>query len=870
MTQTSCFSRFPNRRLSPARMQRMVESLGVAILSTLTAVAVAQNPIPTPGTQMSVPDGYTVHEAIDMGGRMVNTTGSGAMYGTLVDLESGPRVQGENFELRALPGKKGGLVDYLKAFSSGFGGDPENVAKLDFNKGKWYDFSGMFRRDRQHFDYDLLGNPNIPSGQSIAINGSTARYAWPQVQQSPFLFNTVRRMTDTNLTILPLSKVTFRAGYSQNIFQGPSLTPGGYFGVISNDILTQEYQRNSTDDFTGSVEWKPVPQTSLTYEQQVMHYKGDSYFTLDPTYLNVQEADGKRVALLANYDSLTPYAASSCNAGYTSILRAPQTSGGLPIIDPACAVISSYTRTQPTRALYPTEIFRLQSSSIKNVTLNGNVRYTSANMNMPNYYEGFQGLSKAVRSSVYTGSATAKRQTIAVDYGMIWQVAKNFSLAEQVNYSNVHQPGSAVLTSETTQSVPTGTAATITYTGPLTQATSTAAPEGMPGVNNALFGFFGQKFVTNNLTGSWNVSPRTTLSLTWRYSAQTAHYNSAKYANDDEYEEEPVDITIHENGGILNAAFRPASNWTINGTLELLYHDNALTPVAPRQTQHYKVRTAFRPKPWATISGSYNDMERHNNTNNTGAASMYGPLDHADHSRYAGVGAVLAPNEHYGLEFNYAYSDVYTSTNTCYTGIQTAGFAAAAPANGASCYDPAANGGTVAGGGTGVDGNTPLRGGGAYEFGPVKDFMDAPTQFGTVALTFSPVDRFHSSVGYTISSVNGSRWFNDARDVNGSLVSTYQSPFVNVAYTVHKGFIWNGAYNYYGYGEGGRSGAQYCSATNPTLSSGAPNAPLNPITVVACSSLPNTAMNGATPVSGFTAPRNFHANNVTLGFHYEF
>ena len=36
------------------------------------------------------------------------------------------------------------------------------------------------------------------------------------------MFNTVRRMTDTDLTILPLSKVTFRVGYSQNIFQGPS------------------------------------------------------------------------------------------------------------------------------------------------------------------------------------------------------------------------------------------------------------------------------------------------------------------------------------------------------------------------------------------------------------------------------------------------------------------------------------------------------------------------------------------------------------------------------------------------------------------------------------------------------------------------
>ena len=63
------------------------------------------------------------------------------------------------------------------------------------------------------------------------------------------MFNTVRRMTDTNLTIFPLSKVTFRAGYSQNIFQGPTLSPGESVGKY--DALLAEYQRNSTDDFTG-------------------------------------------------------------------------------------------------------------------------------------------------------------------------------------------------------------------------------------------------------------------------------------------------------------------------------------------------------------------------------------------------------------------------------------------------------------------------------------------------------------------------------------------------------------------------------------------------------------------------------------------
>ncbi len=81
-------------------------------------------------------------------------------------------------------------------------------------------------------------------------------------------------------------------------------------------------------------------------------------------------------------------------------------------------------------------------------------------------------------------------------------------------------------------------------------------------------------------------------------------------------------VTINENGGIFNAALRPASNWDLNGTVELLYDDNVFTPVAPRQTQHYRVHTLYRPKPWATISGAYNDLERHNNTNNTGTVAF--------------------------------------------------------------------------------------------------------------------------------------------------------------------------------------------------------------------------------------------------------
>ncbi|MFZ0145222.1 MAG: hypothetical protein WAL08_12755, partial [Candidatus Sulfotelmatobacter sp.] len=529
MTNQGWISRLLNEKHSVKAARCIGGGMAAAILVLTARTAVAQVPIFV--SHQPAPEGYTLHESIDLGGHVANIDGSGAMYDTLVNEQSGPRILGETYELRALPQTKNTLVDRFKLFTSGLGGDPYDVAKLDFSKGKLYDFSGLFRRDRQYFDYNLLGNPNLPPGQSIPIGPAAAPtgfYAWPQVTESPFMFNTVRRMTDTNVTLLPLSKVTFRVGYSQNVFQGPSLSPSGYQVAGAYDVLLQEYQRNSTDDWTGSVEWKPVSRTRLTYEEQVTHYKGDSYFSMAPQYFNLQEADGSRVAVLQNYDNpINKPVGITCNAavGAPTIYPA-QTPNGLPIVDPTCNVITSYSRSQPTREIFPTEIFRFQSSSIKNITMNGNVRYTYANTSLPNYYDDFQGLAGTSRELTYAGNARANREAIAADYGVTWQVLKKLSISEQIDYSNVHQPGVANITSLTTvtsTSVPptiNDTALTTTVINtPINPITNkpTSSFEGSPAVATPLFDFFGQKFITNNLTAAYDLTDRTTFTLTYHY-----------------------------------------------------------------------------------------------------------------------------------------------------------------------------------------------------------------------------------------------------------------------------------------------------------------------------------------------------------------
>ena len=74
--------------------------------------------------------------------------------------------------------------------------------------------------------------------------------------------------------------------------------------------------------------------------------------------------------------------------------------------------------------------------------------------------------------------------------------------------------------------------------------------------------------------------------------------------------------------------------------------------------------------------------------------------------------------------------------------------------------------------------------------GPTRDFMDAPTQFGSAALRFAPTTSLKWGLGYRITSVEGSRFYNDARDVAGSLNSTWQSPYINVAYINRCAICW--------------------------------------------------------------------------------
>jgi len=677
----------------------------------------------------TIKDGYAIHQTVDLGGHIAEHSGSDPMYATLVNLQSGPRILSQSLEMHAVGKVKYPFFDTLMTSSTGYGGDPINVTVLRMSKGKLYDFQGLFRRNRQYFNYDLFANPLIPDG--LTSNG----YTFPQINSSPHLFNTVRRMTDVNLTLLPISKISFRTGYSQNINQGPTYSS---IHEGTQGLLLQNW-RDSTDNWLGAVDWRVLPKTTLTYEEHITHYKGDTNWQLSG--LNLQLSNGAPVSL--GFDNV---AVPSCTG--PAILNSSTTPA---TANDTCNGFLQYHRYSPTRELFPTEEFRFQSSSIRNIQMNGRVRYTGANMDLPNYNEYFNGLisrSKLLASTA-TGYSSAKRINVSADYGVVWQVSEKFSLSDQYDFWNFRQPGNNYL-SEVDQS---GTSM-LTAPGPPAAPSVTIADS-----------FLGQKTQTNTLTAAWQASSKASVSLAYRYRSRALNYSLLLGEDGAPPEGNPYTLDIHENGGILGVVLRPSLQWRINGSVEASYANRTYTQISPRALQHYQIHTTYKPKDWATISGTFNDLERRNNV-------LY--VNHLDHSRSVTVGASFMPNEHYGLELSYGYMDVFSRTSLCY---------AASPAPAGAVGVPA---------GTGCGNNIYLGTG----------YYDAPTQYGLIGITLAPVKQLRSALGYRMSAANGTTEFLNPRQVPGSLQSQYQTPYANIAWNFSSAWAWKADWNYYGYGEG--------------------------------------------------------------------
>src|SRR6185437_8393263 len=110
---------------------------------SLPAVVLSQTPGTAPAsTEQEGKElgGYQVQQSIEFGYRFTDVVGSEEVYKTFINQDQGPRLLEQTLNLRALH-HAGVIFDRLSASSFGWGGDPENAARLSASKDNWYDFN---------------------------------------------------------------------------------------------------------------------------------------------------------------------------------------------------------------------------------------------------------------------------------------------------------------------------------------------------------------------------------------------------------------------------------------------------------------------------------------------------------------------------------------------------------------------------------------------------------------------------------------------------------------------------------------------------------------------------------------------------------
>src|SRR3984885_14554896 len=378
---------------------RTRRSYFVALLSGLlwsSGLLLGQSPANSGASPPSEPEGitrggYLVHSSGELGYRSTDVSGSTAMYDTLVNLQTGPRILDQTLSMQSLD-HLGLLFDNLHLNSSGWGGEPNNYARLRMDKNKWYNLQSSFRRDQSFFDYDLLANPLNPPPPP-AIGGST-----PSIQalSSPHLFDTTRRMSDVDLTLLPQSRVSFRLGYSNT----------------------------TMNSYRMGLDLKIAPRTVLSYDQFLDYYKGDTDYQLAP-FAPALLSTGTPVELGLSIDTANkePCAVPT---GQSSLIV-----GGV-LTNNTCSAYFGYSRDQRIRTSTPTERLSLRSNNIPRLEWLASFSYSSANTDTP-LDENFAGLLTRTNTLTFngTGTASARRVSNVLDAEATVHLTQHLRLIEK-------------------------------------------------------------------------------------------------------------------------------------------------------------------------------------------------------------------------------------------------------------------------------------------------------------------------------------------------------------------------------------------------------------------------------------------------------
>jgi hypothetical protein len=131
------------------------------IMLSLPAVLFSQTPGSAPAsTEQEGKEigGYQVQQSIEFGYRFTDVNGSNQVYNTFINQHQGPRLLEQTLNMYSL-NHSGLAFDRLSVNTFGWGGDPENAARLHVSKNLWYDFALSLSTRPQLLRLQFAGQP---------------------------------------------------------------------------------------------------------------------------------------------------------------------------------------------------------------------------------------------------------------------------------------------------------------------------------------------------------------------------------------------------------------------------------------------------------------------------------------------------------------------------------------------------------------------------------------------------------------------------------------------------------------------------------------------------------------------------------------
>jgi len=695
--------------------------------------------------------GYLIHSSGEIGYRSSDVSGSTDMYDTLVNLQTGPRILDQTISMQSVD-HMGFLFDNLYLNSFGWGGDPNNALRLRADKNKWYNLQSSFRRDQNFSDFNLLANP---------LNPPTSTPSIPALN-SPHLFDTTRRMSDVDFTLLPQSRVSFRLGFSHNNMTGPS------FDSIheGTEALLLQNWNTTMNSYRVGVDWRAAPRTVISYDHFFDYYKGDTDYQLAP-FAPALLSTGTPVELGLSFDTANKEPCAVVPPNPSLIVNGALTNN-------TCSAYFSYSRNQRIRTRSPTERLSMRSNNLRRLELLVSYSYSSATMSTP-LDENFTGLVTRTNTLAFTGSGTAAANRISdvLDAEATLHLTQHLRLIEKFYFwaYRIPQDGNLNELDYSCAAPPCTLLST-----PLT--TPTAAP-------TTILSSFNQTWKRNQTELAWDISKKAGARIGYRYGDRNFnHFND--YAPGD------LDHFVGlEKTALLGFWARPTHAWRLNFDLEHTNYNAVFVRMSPRKEGRYRFQTTYTPRPWATLGGSINILQQ----SNADAETQF-----VGHNQNYGLTASLAPRKRFGLDLAYNFNSVIQNAIICFNDTPPAGvilpFVANAINNNCAGNDTA----------------NPLM---------ANSYYTNHTNFGMAAIRFKPEKRLTANVGYSITSVDGSvPQFNILQPL-GSLQYKYQQPVANLSVDIGHKLAFNMGWNYYQYGESsfvGPTAPRYFHATSVTES----------------------------------------------------